>query len=563
MYETFNSHPKNIGDLLSGNERARIVVPQFQRGYSWEKKHVEAFWNDISSFQRESKVKDGPVKYFLGPIVILSQSKDVIAILDGQQRLATATILFCVMRDLARTIQIQAAQDFARDVQRELIEKEGVGFSLELGEMDKLYFIETVQNDPPSCKPPTLRSHRNIQKAQQFFKEALTKHIAAVGQPEAVVSLKELRQILRSDLVMACIPVNSERDAFLIFETLNDRGLRLSVPDLLLNYLMRVGDEADRKSIREFWNEMLDRMGKRDINRFLRHMWVSKFGDLKTLDLFSALKAHIEKNNIKSLDFTRTCSEECESYVHLLEQKKEHLKGAAPLVRNLIQQLDFQPALPPLLSAYLCLPDDLEKIARWLLVYVARYSIFGNLDSSGLETVLFQLARDIRTLMTKDENKKACLKHIKDTLVQNSPSDDQVKSAMTDLILSPEQARYVLVQLARKIQSKTKEVTIDEANIEHVFPKSPSSDWKNVSGLQPYLWHIGNLTVLGTRLNKNAANSGYPTKRPYYQANTELEMTKQLANKYDVWNVNSIKARAEELGADVIQIWNFDNTSRV
>jgi len=65
MYETFNSHPKNVGELLSSNERAKIVVPQFQRGYSWEKKHVEAFWTDIATFQRESKVKDGPVKYFL------------------------------------------------------------------------------------------------------------------------------------------------------------------------------------------------------------------------------------------------------------------------------------------------------------------------------------------------------------------------------------------------------------------------------------------------------------------------------------------------------------------
>src|SRR6266567_3074502 len=116
MYEAFNSQSKNIGELLGGNQRAKLVVPQFQRGYSWEKKHVEAFWTDITTFQKESRVKGGPDKYFLGPIVLQQESKDTIHLLDGQQRLATATILFSAIRDAARELNIQAATDFARDV---------------------------------------------------------------------------------------------------------------------------------------------------------------------------------------------------------------------------------------------------------------------------------------------------------------------------------------------------------------------------------------------------------------------------------------------------------------
>jgi uncharacterized protein with ParB-like and HNH nuclease domain len=291
VYETFNSQSKNIGELLSGNQRAKVVVPKFQRGYSWEKKHVEAFWTDITTFQKESGVKGGPDKYFLGPIVILPDSKDVIYILDGQQRLATATILFSVLRDLARGLGIQDATDFARDIQVQFILKEDAGYALELGELDKLYFAETVQADPPSNKKPTVRSHRNIQKARQVLMEAVKTQIGTLDPTRALATLRKLRQTLRSDLVMACIPVASERDAFRIFETLNDRGLRLSVPDLLLNYLMHVAEtDDDRKQIRDFWNEMLERMGRRDINRFLRHMWVSKYGDLKSKDLFTALK---------------------------------------------------------------------------------------------------------------------------------------------------------------------------------------------------------------------------------------------------------------------------------
>jgi uncharacterized protein with ParB-like and HNH nuclease domain len=132
VYEAFNSQSKNIGELLGGNQRAKLIVPQFQRGYSWEKKHVEAFWNDIITFQKESTTQGGPEKYFLGPIVVRSDSKDRVDLLDGQQRLATATILFAVLRDIARGLGIQDGTDFARDVQREFILKEELGFALEL-----------------------------------------------------------------------------------------------------------------------------------------------------------------------------------------------------------------------------------------------------------------------------------------------------------------------------------------------------------------------------------------------------------------------------------------------
>ena len=130
MGETaFNSKPESIGGLLGPDARERVLVPAFQRGYMWQKKHVEVFWQDISKFQKDRKLKNGPEKYFLGPIVTLWQpDNEIILLLDGQQRLATATILFSVIRNLARelnrTVGTQAASDFARDTQSQLIEKD-------------------------------------------------------------------------------------------------------------------------------------------------------------------------------------------------------------------------------------------------------------------------------------------------------------------------------------------------------------------------------------------------------------------------------------------------------
>src|SRR5579871_1081400 len=110
----FNATSVTVGDLLFSNQLNRLVVPTFQRGYSWEKKHVTAFWSDISS-------QTQPKPFFFGPIVIMKQDGNIIELLDGQQRLATATILFSVLRDSARSLNFQGAGDFAAYLQRDFI----------------------------------------------------------------------------------------------------------------------------------------------------------------------------------------------------------------------------------------------------------------------------------------------------------------------------------------------------------------------------------------------------------------------------------------------------------
>jgi hypothetical protein len=99
--------------------------------------------------------------------------------------------------------------------------------------------------------------------------------------------------------------------------------------------------------------------------------------------------------------------------------------------------------------------------------------------------------------------------------------------------------------------------------LEHVFPKKPSSEWANPENLEPFLWHLGNLTMLGERLNSGVANRGYPTKREHYKRVSELAMTQQLAKDYATWDEAKIKARAQKLAPYIVEVWSFDNPSRV
>ncbi len=583
----YDSQAKSIGDLLSNNQRARIIVPRFQRGYSWEKKHVTAFWKDLRAFKIETAKKDGPEKYFLGPIVIREESKEAIYLLDGQQRLATTTILFAVVRNSARALKTQASADFARDIQREIIEKtEGV-YAIELGELDKLYFEQTIQKDPSETISAKLRSHKAIESARKLLEEFLRTETAGLDPPSSLKYLKELSQVLRSDLIMASIPVKSERDAFQIFETLNDRGLRLSVPDLLLNYLMGAAStDEERKQIRAFWNEMVNEMGQRDMGRFLRHLWVSRFGDLKSQDLFSALKAKIESSSVSAIDFASSCADECESYVALLDASEESFKETARPLKALTRQLNFQVALPLLLSTYRYLPlQDFDKLVRLLLVFVTRYAVVSKLDPSGAETVMFALAVETRrkleeatlkkkidtgasTVALESGDVKETLSFLKIELRKEAPTNDAVKLAGEDLFLENDEAKYLLGRLAAFLQTNTKEVTVDEANLEHIFPqRAKEADWggkDKLQDLEPYIWHIGNLTILGTRLNRAAGNKPYSVKRQHYEQKSELKMAQDVASNYKSWGVQEIKDRAKKhLAPTIPTVWDFDNPSRV
>jgi pyruvoyl-dependent arginine decarboxylase (PvlArgDC) len=583
MSGAFASSPAKVGDLITTSSlpSERIVVPTFQRGYMWKKKHVEAFWQDVDKQRIQSRTK-GADPHFFGPIVTLSKpTEEMIWLLDGQQRIATATILLCVLRDVAREITkqtgMQAGGDFAAKLQLQCIYDEDSGYALEMGETDLLYFRNTIQADPPLSTKATNLTHRNIKTARATLWDKVISVTGAI-QPQmdaiqAIETLKEIKRTVMSGLVMARIPVNSQEAAFKIFTTLNDRGLRLSPPDLLLSYLMETANESDRKDIRATWTEMIQKMGAHDIHDFLRTMWVSRHGDLKKDDLFTALKNYIEKDHVNSLDFAKECGQEVDDYIQLVMADETQLpKDSFPHVRALTRELGFKPALPLLLSSYLLMqPGDFEKVVKYLLVFVTRYSIIGNLDSSGMEDLLFRLARDVRSTV-KDEGDKVGSKNaidaIKQALFANSPNDTAVKAAVVKetTVLESSDAKYVMKRLANYMQDPQKQVIVGDTNLEHIYPQNPEdTEWggkANQEKLEPLTWHIGNLTIFGKKANKKVANFEYDIKLPKYAASL-VAMTNNIASKYSKWDETTIIDRATDLAKLVVQVWDFNNPSRV
>jgi hypothetical protein len=301
-------------------------------------------------------------------------------------------------------------------------------------------------------------------------------------------------------------------------------------------------------------------------------MWVSRYGDLKE-DLFAALKQYIEDHQVSSLDFARQCGEECDDYVELVTVDETQLpKDSVPFIRALTRELGVKPALPLLLSSHLLLqPKDFENVAKYVLVFITRYSIIGDRNSAGMEDLLFRLAREVREMVKNSDDKlgsQQAVKHVKDLLTSNSPDDSATKKAVVETaILDVADAKYVMTRLARYIQDPQKEIIPGgETNLEHVYPQNPEpTAWggiPNQEKLEPFTWHIGNLTIFGKKANRKAANDEFSEKIKRY-ALSKVKMTSDIAQNYTQWDESTIKNRATHLAKLVVQVWDFNNPSRV
>ena len=71
-----------------------FVIPKFQRPFSWKKENFEALFMDIYE-----AMYDQQNIYFLGSMVLWNEKDEIYNVIDGQQRLASLTILLAVLRD--------------------------------------------------------------------------------------------------------------------------------------------------------------------------------------------------------------------------------------------------------------------------------------------------------------------------------------------------------------------------------------------------------------------------------------------------------------------------------
>ena len=294
-------------------------IPDYQRGYAWRaNEQVAAFWDDLNNLQPDRKHYTG-----LLSIAHLSE-KDTqgwndeqwlikkrgfnpVHVVDGQQRLTTAIILIQALYDFVKSIHpeeededIYLGQSTLEEIKKQFIsltEKRGVIttyiFGYESDNPSYEFLKNRIFHDSTAASTEETYYTLNLENAYVFFMTNLRNLYNQEGED----GLSELFQKLTQSMVFNLFEIDSVKkdfDVFAAFETMNNRGKKLSTLELLKNrliYLTTLYSDAEldysgkvslRSQINDAWKVVYEQLGKKktsplDDDEFLQAHWILTF----------------------------------------------------------------------------------------------------------------------------------------------------------------------------------------------------------------------------------------------------------------------------------------------
>jgi hypothetical protein len=387
---------EGIAHVLADN---RLRVPVFQRSYAWERPHVLELLQDVAA-----AIKEGAPEYFLGSIVVSTEHSGMLEVVDGQQRLATTTVLLAKIRDyfLANGDTDRAAtleSDFL--LKRDLRSQEPLP-RLTLNDIDHDFFAKTILARPSAqsrSASPSRVSHHLLADACKVADQYIAAVVSTTKAP--IDALVEYVEFLSTRAKVILVQVPDQANAFTIFETLNDRGRDLAISDLLKNYLF-FRAENRLPEVQSAWTSMLGALAAIDTDAsivdYIRHYWSSHNGATRERDLYAAIRKRISSKQA-AVDLALGLEAGARQYAALLSAGHELWNdyGAGTRQRietiNLLRMVQVRPLLLAILARFS--PTETKKAFRLVVAWGVRFLVHGGLGGGVLEDNYCQRARAI------------------------------------------------------------------------------------------------------------------------------------------------------------------------
>ncbi|MDE2804773.1 MAG: DUF262 domain-containing protein [Gemmatimonadota bacterium] len=320
---TIDGRARTVRELL---DKAKYAIDFYQREYAWKERQVRELIDDLTgkfldSYEHSHSRHEveGYGHYFLGSIVI-SHKRGQRFVVDGQQRLTTLTLL------LIHLHRLQEGRDERVDVQNLIYSEKYGRKSFNLDVPDRVEVMQRLMAGAPIEANGESESVRNIAARYGNIADHLPEEVTESALPYFVDWLLENVHLVEIEAL-------SDEDAYTIFETMNDRGLSLSLPEMLKGYVLaNVRQEDDQRSVNETWKEHMQRL--------------KEMGDEEDVDFFKNwLRArHAEtiragRKGAENRDYERIGSE----FHRWVRDQRQHLGLIEPdaFVRFVSRDLDF------------------------------------------------------------------------------------------------------------------------------------------------------------------------------------------------------------------------------
>lgn len=547
---------EGIGHALSDN---LLAVPMYQRSYSWEDRHVYDLFQDVATAISKSENE-----YFLGSIVITQATADRPEVVDGQQRLATTTILFSAIRDW---FYVKGDKDRAQDIEKDYLLKrdfktQEIDARLRLNQVDQDFFLKKIlgrPDNPSRSIQPSKESHRRIEQASNLAKKHVETIVSLTNTP--VELLAEWIEYLGKKVKIIWVTVPTYANAFTIFETLNDRGLDLAISDLLKNHLFHLaGNRIDE--VQQRWMSMFGALeavgGESIVLDYIRHLWSSKYGATREKLLYDNIKSNITSKQA-AIDLTTELADNARLYAAILNSEHELWKKYSTTTHhhmatiNLLRMIQIRPLLLALLSKFSNV--ELQKIFPVMVSWGVRFLVSGGLGGGTLEKHYSDRAKEVRN--GELETAVSLVDKMSDVV----PSDKKFEDAFSTTRVSKNYlARYYLRALEKQIRGENDPELVpnpneDEVNLEHILPEHPSTAWSHIEEevASAFYRRIGNLALMKAKINVEADNDGFSEKISFY-ASSDFQLTSVLKDRPD-WGPEQIEERQRELAKLAVQTW--------
>lgn len=575
--------------FLNPNETKIYTIPIYQREYSWKQEHCEALLNDI---------QENDLNYFIGSIIWVENTNEVI---DGQQRLTSLNLLLvAIYKRMCSFVDDEDINVKKSSLKRMIVsdkktrlvpQKQGKN------KEDFEYLLNSEIIKVPAAKPSNY-GNRRISKNYNCFKEYVDK-----------LDVNKTIQLFDKicGLTFISASVDDAQTAFILFETMNNRGMALSAIDLIKNsYLSRTDDEDSISN----WESLIEILGNEsNQEQFLRNNYNAFRSE------YNGLTLPLSNNPKYGIANKATRSNVIKIYSYLVDRKDfmEFLtlnaKYNSLLTGEEKVQIDVSDGLKNIFKNF---RNANATSAFMLLLYFMRNQIiFGYDDSQMLDLFELTLKFFIRRNLTNNPstgalpqimmniierinqlNKKEFVdvrKILLDVYQNKTSSNDAVNEILYGDIYDTnrDMARYLLCSLCKfEDNNEKKFIDLWEKKddkyiwtIEHILPegnkdatntpkewvemiKKGDEKYKDYSNEQVYALvkdyrhKLGNLTMTG--YNSSLGNKKFSDKKDRYDSKNEkigynngLSLNDNVYNQSE-WYISNIVERTKDLANKII-----------
>lgn len=565
MATMLNTRTISFLELIGNGKHYR--VPPYQRDYSWTEEQWEDLWNDMLALRQTPEDR-----HYMGALVVQEASDRDFFIIDGQQRMATLSIfalaVISLLSDLAQQgIDADNNRERAKELRNRFIGERDPASLIEvsrltLNETDNPFYQDyLVQLRAPRNPRGLPRSNRLLWECFRYFKGRLTSLPDIQRDGKAITQL--LSETAARQLLFILITVADELNAYIVFETLNARGLELTTTDLLKNYLFsRVRVKSDQEALQRRWRALIATVTQERFPEFLRYHLLCEQPQVRSQRLFKIVREQV-RDPEEVFALLDALEGRAELFAALADPTHSYwieLPAARPFIRDL-NLFRVRQMTPVLFAAWERFSqDDFVRVLAMVTVIVFRYLIVSGLNPNVIESIAHEAAKAI--LDGRAATPAAVFTLLAPMYVDDAKFIADFAALTIDTSGQRKKlAKYILAKIESDLSGRYCDPDADPATVEHILPENPSQEWEAFfprAQWEAALYRLGNLTLLEASANRRAANALYRDKLDLYRQ-SGYEVTRRIPDLApEEWTMALLERRQQELARRAAHVWRVD-----